>query len=327
MEEQTGVPQLSSRPSSKTKLRLQERDCEILKEIYKRDGVVAKRHIKDLAWPNATTRAMEMRLSPLHQEGYLDWPTQEQWKTKPIPEPICWLGPQGIAYVASELEIEVDMPQKLNETQLRRLATQLRQNGIRWLREPRWSQLAHDLAVTDFTLAVEKAVCEMPSLVLEQWISEGAFHSQMDVISYSTPDSQGVLQPQKRGVCPDGYFLILDRRRESQGLPPSARLLLEIDMATHDTGNFFQRKVEPGIAYIQSSAYQARFGHNTGRWLVVTTGEVRMKHLMQQIQFSAGSHSEVFYLTTFELVKSGNVLTSPSWWQVGEDKPQALFSA
>ena len=306
-------------------LRFQERDGEILRAVYRYDGVLAKRHIKGMFWPDASTRAMEMRLSTLYHQAYLDWPNREQWRTKPIPEAICWLGWKGALWIAGDSKLEVEPPRTPNETQLRRLAAQLREHGIRWLREPRWSQLAHDLSVVDFRQAVEKAVNETPSLAFEEWIPEGVFLSNMDVVAYSVRDRKGSVKQQKRGVRPDGYFSIVDNRRHSQGLPARARFLLELDMATHDTNSFFQEKVIAGVAYMRSPAYKARFGHNSGRWLVVTTGEVRMKHLMRQTQQAVGESASVFFFTTFEQVKTANVLTVPIWWQKEHEQPIPLF--
>ena len=40
---------------------------------------------------------------------------------------------------------------------MRTMARNLRAQGFRWLREPRWMQLAHDLAVVDCRLAIERA--------------------------------------------------------------------------------------------------------------------------------------------------------------------------
>jgi len=308
-----------------TSLRFQERDGEVLRAIYKYDGLLARRHIKSMFWPDASVRAMEMRLSALHHQSYLDWPTREQWRAKPIPEAVCWLGWKGVLWIADHQQLEVETPHPPNETQLRRLATRLREHGIRWLREPRWSQLAHDLAVVDFRLAVENAAGQTAFLILEEWIPEGTFHSQMDQVTYSVPDKQGNLHQEKRGVCPDGYFAIVDRRRQDQGLPARARLLLELDMATHDTGSFFQEKVVAGVAYMHSAAYEARFGHKSGRWLVITTGPLRMKHLMQQAQQVTGVNAQVFLFTTLELAKNVNVLTAPIWWQVGHEEPLPLF--
>lgn len=80
-----------SRASSPPPLRFQSRDGALLSAIYDRDGVIAKRQLKDMFWPGASTRAMEMRLSLLYHQGYLDWPSLEQRRTRPISEPICWL--------------------------------------------------------------------------------------------------------------------------------------------------------------------------------------------------------------------------------------------
>ena len=44
---------------------------------------------------NIVTYAMERRLAKLQQAGYLAWPDQSDYKTKPIPEPICWIGWQS----------------------------------------------------------------------------------------------------------------------------------------------------------------------------------------------------------------------------------------
>ena len=61
--------------SQSTGMRFQERDGEILQAIYERDGVMAKRQLKTLFWPEKTDRAMEKRLTKLYRLGYLDWRT------------------------------------------------------------------------------------------------------------------------------------------------------------------------------------------------------------------------------------------------------------
>jgi hypothetical protein len=306
--------------------RFQERDGEILRAIYTYDGVLAKRHVKKMFWPDASERAMEMRLALLNQNNYLSWPSLEQWRTKPIPEAVYWLGWHGAHWIGSNHKLEVKLSSVPSETQLRRLFSELRQHGIRWLREPRWSQLAHDLAVVDVRLAVEKAARETASLVLEEWIPEGAFLSKMDEVVYNTQNRNRTVKQVKRGVRPDGYCVIVDRKRQSQGLPARARLLLELDMATHDTESFLREKVSAGVAYIRSEAYKTRFGHNSGRWLVVTTGAARLKHLMQQTERAARESASIFFFTTLDRIQTANVLTSPIWWQVEQDKPAALFA-
>jgi hypothetical protein len=72
-------------------MRFQKRAGEILQAIYHNDGVLAMRHLKELFWPDKTLRAMEQRLPQLHKIGSVDWPNNNQYKTNPIPEPVCWL--------------------------------------------------------------------------------------------------------------------------------------------------------------------------------------------------------------------------------------------
>ncbi len=114
---------------------------------------------------------MEQRLAKLFHAGYLCWPSKDQYKIYPIPEAICWLGWQGALYLAGILGIEVARPHSDNEYQMRRLENELRKKGFHWLREPRWSLLVHDLAIIDFRLAIEAAVTDYPSLILDKWVS------------------------------------------------------------------------------------------------------------------------------------------------------------
>lgn len=303
-------------------MRFQERDGEILNAIYKYGGLMAKRQIKEVFWPTASWRAMEMRLSLLYHQGYLDWPSLEAWRTKPIPEPTCWLGWKGALWVASRQGVRVEQMERPTEVYLRRTAQTLHREGLYWLREPRWSQLAHDLRIIDVWLAVEQAVRELPHLTLETWTAERELHSAMSVVEYTVQDVTGRPRRKRRGVIPDGYFCIVDERRRREGLPARARFLLEVDMGTVDAGRFVEEKVAAGLAYIQSQAYAARFGDNSGCWLIVSKGEVRLKHLRHEISHTIGNG--IFLFSTLDQVATDNVLTAPIWWQV-ENTQVALF--
>jgi hypothetical protein len=302
-------------------MKFQKRDKYIVQTIYSHDGVVAKRHLKMLFWPGKTQRAMEQRLAVLHHERYIDWPTLEQRRTKPIPEPICWLGWRGAIYMAGILGVDVQPPTSENENQKRLLQKILRKQGINWVREPRWSLLAHDLVVTDFRLAVQKSVDEIQQLSLKRWVTESTFRSQTDVVIY-----EYLSRKRRKGVCPDGYFEIVDEKRKSQGLPHKARFLLEIDMATHDNPSFGREKILPGVAYIKSREYKTRFGCNNGHWLIVTSGKRRMQNLIDQTKEKAKQDASIFFFTTLDELNSGNVMTSLLWWQETKDKPTSLIT-
>ena len=307
-------------------MRFQERDGAILVRIYEYGGVLALRHLKFLFWPHTTLRAMQKRLANLAENSYLDRPTAYQRKTQPIPEPICWLAWKGIIWVAGQNNVVVNRPANEGENQMRKLAKRLLDRGIRWLREPRWIQLAHDLAVVDFRLAVEHAVGELPALSLEQWRHESEFRSDGDAVEYQITGRDGKVKQGRKRVYPDSYFVLVDQQRTAQGLLARARFLLELDHATHTNERFGREKVAPGVVYLKSPEYEARFGDNSGRWLVVTTGERRMRNLMRQTHQVAGSGAEAFLFTTFDRLGTVNVLTEPIWWQVGGTEPVTLHA-
>ncbi|MCI0563791.1 MAG: hypothetical protein MN733_35400 [Nitrososphaera sp.] len=303
-------------------MQLQERDGQLFWTIYLCGGVLAQRHIHTLFWPNSTLRAVQKRLSILFHSQFLDRPSRFQWKTLPVPEPIYWLGWKGILWIAEQSDVIVEAPKNGGENQKRTFAKKLRKQGINWVREPRWFQLLHDMAVVDFRLSVEAAVHELPSLTIEEWIHEGEFRSNSDVVEYRVVGPDGKIREGKRGVLPDSCFVIVDRELQRR-----ARILFELDNSNHANKKFGEHKVAPGVGYLKSPQYRARFGSNSGRWAVVTTGETRMRHLMQQTHKVAGSDARLFFFTTSDQAMSNNVLTSPIWWQVGSEQPVPLLTA
>ena len=309
-----------------TVMRFQERDGALLQAIYDNDGFLTRRHIRKWFWNNKTIRPMERRLSKLRHTEYINWPSNIQRKTKPIPEPICWLGWKGILYIAGKSGFEIEPPTRVNENQLRSLQERLRKIGIRWTREPRWQQLEHDIAIIDFRYAVERSVCEITNLTLEDWIPEGVFRSNMDKVDFQIINREGNAQKRSKGVCPDGYFVIVDEERKAQGKPCRARFLLELDMATHDNPSFGIEKAAAGAAYIHHPAYRVRFGSNSGRWLVVTTGDVRMKNLMRQTLQNTNADSDLFLFSTFDRVMQHNLFNMPIWMKCGETEGSYLIS-
>ena len=102
-------------------MRFQNRDAQILQKIYENDGVLSRRHLKSIFWPDKSTRAMEVRLSKLQRNNYISWPTREHQKTMPIPEPVCWLGWRGAQYIAGLHGVIVDDIDGNSKNQSRRV--------------------------------------------------------------------------------------------------------------------------------------------------------------------------------------------------------------
>jgi hypothetical protein len=307
-------------------MRFQDRDGEILQTIADYGGLVAKRQLKEMFWQGKSLRAMEKRLSKLHQNGLIAWPSREQWRSKPLPEPILWIDWKGMLWLAGKTGAAISPPVNEGENQMRQFENRLREAGYRWLREPRWMQLEHDLAIIDFRLAVEKSLRSLPHLEMEEWIHERILHCNMDVIEYEIEGRDGRLCLMKKGICPDSYFVVTDRRRQIDGSPARARFLFELDNSTHDNPSFGREKAIPGAAYIKSAAFKNRFGYNSGRWLVVTTGAVRMKNLIAQTKQCLGVGARVFLFTTLAEIKETNVLTTPIWHQADHQESTTLFS-
>jgi hypothetical protein len=111
-----------------------------------------------------------------------------------------------------------------------------------------------------------------------------------------------------------------------QGTQTRARFLLELDNASHPNERFGREKILPGLAYLKSSQYRAKFGDNSGRWLIVTTGKIRMRNLMRQTLQMAGAGSGVFLFTTLDQIGTCNILTRPVWRRVGYRKPIPLLA-
>jgi len=307
-------------------MKFQERDGEILLTIFKNDGVLAKRQIKSIFWFDCSWRAMERRLAKLYLNSYISWPSREQRKIYPVPEPICWLGWRGALYIAGKYGVTIKEPKSGNENQLRVLQKNLRDGGIHWVREPRWILLRHDIAVVDFRLAMEKSVGEIPSLIINNWLPESVFRSDMDRVNYSYKNRNGKVVHAKKGVCPDAYFEIIDESRRMSGEPYKARFLLELDMSTHDNPSFGREKAAAGAAYINSSKFRVRFGNNHAIWLVVTNGgDKRMNNLIKQTEDKVKDSAGLFYFTTFGRVNDGNLLTSPVWFRADRNDPGSIF--
>jgi hypothetical protein len=230
-------------------------------------------------------------------------------------------------FIAGLLGVEIKPPAKDNENQLRKYQMQLRKNGIHWVREPRWSMLRHDLAIIDFRMAVQKSIDQLRGFTLHKWVPESTFRTDTDKITYTLQGGDGNVRTTEKGVCPDAYFEIVNQERRAKNEPHKIRLLLELDMATHDNPSFGREKVAPGVAYLWSKQYKNRFGGNGGRWLVVTGGgERRLKNMVDQIRKQAGGYAHLFLLTTLDSVLNSDPFIDPIWRQASKDNALFLLS-
>jgi len=266
-----------------------QRDGCILEAVHAFDGMLGDYQLRRMFFTGE--RQCRGRLRLLFQQGYLARPDRKRRAS--LPCMTYWLDRRGAQYVAGLSGSSVE--------------------ALGWRREPRWSQVEHDLAVNDFRLDVREACAQHPDLELERWIPEGEFLADPDTVSFRKRDGK----PTKRQVRPDGFCVIRQGEYRS-------RLLLELDRATEDNPRFVREKVLPGVAYLRCEVYRRRFGYQSGRWLVVTTSERRMWNMLRQADTAVGKQAGMFLFTTSDRVNVSTVLTAPIWMRGGTGRPVAL---
>lgn len=269
-------------------MQLTERDKRILEAIHAYDGLLSLAQIRRLFFTGKSQA--EQRLKFLYQHRYLARPNEEQRRR--LSEMVYWLDKKGADIVAS-----------LSGTPL---------PDFYWRKEPRWFQIEHDLAVNNFRLDLIAACSQDATAKLENWIPESEFWAFPDKVTYSF---QG--RSAKRNIRPDGFFMLTANGHR-------IRCLLEIDRSTEDNPRFYREKLIPGLAYLKSQAYEERFGHRSGRWLVVTTGERRLANMLTQAR--RAKTDGFFYFTTFAQITPESLLQSPIWHRADREDPTSLLS-
>ena len=268
-------------------MRLTERDIRILEAVHAYDGMLGFQQIKRLFFTGKSQA--EHRLKLLYQHRYLNRPDKDQRRR--LPEMIYWLEKEGAETVAS-----------LQGTPIREFT---------WRKQPRWFQVEHDLAVNNFRINMIEACVQDPEINLETWVPESDFWAYPDKVEYVYND-----QRKERKIRPDGYFLLSTPKYHF-------RYLLEIDRGTEDNPRFLREKILPGLAYLQTKAYKNRFGKRMGRWLVVTTGDKRLKNMLHQARI--GKAKGLFYFTTYDRINVKTLLHAPIWKRADRKEPVPLL--
>jgi len=282
----------AKRPANPKRCSFTARDGLILEAIHAYEGMLSDRQVMRLFFhPETGLRQAQKRLNCLWENGYIRRP-KRHWGSV-FRSTVYFLDEKGAAYVAG-LRGE-------------RLAE------FKWRREPRWSLIRHDLKLNDFRISATKAIDLSPQIALEHpWVPSSGFWSNPDEVEYRNHNGRLT----KRQVRPDGYFGI---SYAVGGRQLKFRFIVEVDRETEDNPRIARDKILPGIAYLRSSAYKARFGANVGKFLFVTTGRTRAQHMKEQAERAVGEDARFFYFTWFDQVKPETVF-EPIWYRGGADK-------
>jgi hypothetical protein len=269
----------------------------ILQAIHSYEGMLGFKQIQRLFF--ASPRTTRRYLTPLWKAGYIYRVSEKERMA--LDDMPYWLATKGARLIAELRGIEY--------------------RALQWHKKPRQKMFTHDFAVNDFRLDVEDAVGKRDDVNFSDlWYTSRDFSSDYDRIEYT--DEKG--KKQKRGVVPDGFFVL-----SYQGYKyPS---FVEIDRQTEDNTRFGREKILPGVAYLSSKEYDKRFGYSaSGRFLIVTTSENRVKNMMQQTirvleKISKSKHAQQFLYTTFAAVNAETVLSEKIWYPAGYDRPVSLL--
>lgn len=283
------------RPKPSKSITLQPRDIELFTAVHEHDGLLTGNQAHRLFWIDAEWQAVRKRLAALWTNGYLN-------KCKAnIPSKVYCLTAKAAKIVAEHQGVT--------------------SGQLKWRREPRWSQLTHDITVNDFRLDVAESAQDTDFLRLHNWIGENAFSRWRDEVHVAFNNKS-----YKKIVEPDGYFEIAIP--SPNGRFWVFRCMVEIEISRKGIPRIINEKILPGLAYIRSPKYKQRFGHNSGRWLFIVPTELKMRNLKQAVeeQLSKGSHVFWFAWSDDDNITPQTVLTEPIWYRGGSDEPQPLFT-
>ncbi|MEP7288439.1 MAG: replication-relaxation family protein [Chloroflexota bacterium] len=273
-------------------IRLTDRDRAVIAAIHDYDGILADYQLRAMFFHDE--RYFMERMSFLFHNGYVAKPDRQ--RRAQLKYTVYWLDKTGAELLAGQQGTPY--------------------GEFKWRRPyERWNQVTHDVQTNDVRLAVTKALEPLPTYHLLEWASERDFHRHPDQVEYV--DKNGAKQ--KRLQYPDGYFLLGWDNPGTQKRD-KLRFLLEFDRGKHSGISFADEKVRPGMAYIQSPQFKARFGYNAGRWLVVIDtpdSALRLSFLKERTEAINMPDIKAFFFTTFEAVMTRNMLIDPIWQQAG----------
>src|SRR5690606_11940855 len=135
--------------------------------------------------------------------------------------------------------------------------------------------------------------CDHHGVKLSEWVSSWQFANDADVIEFTGQKGK----KEKKRMLPDSFFSVVHKGRE-------LRYMVEIDTGSEQNYKVVHEKILPTPVYISSDAYKRRFGHNSGRRIVITDGERRAKKLKERTEVALGKYAQWILITTFDVVNA-----------------------
>lgn len=172
--------------------------------------------------------------------------------------------------------------------------------------------LEHTLAINDVRVAVMLACRQTKDFVLLDWRSEAQMKADYDRVTITPPKGRAA----HISLIPDSFFVV----QTPQGKAP---FFLEVDRGTETTGRF-QTKILAYQAYIQSGAYQQRYGFKSIRVLTTAPSLKRLEGL-KIVTESAGGGQRYWFAVQGD-ISVQSALHEPIWWVAGQLVQVPLFT-
>ena len=236
-----GSPRSRFKPQAKAGLRLEERDEELLRDLFAHRAM-SREQLQALHFPSLVRANARLRLLFDHRFVARYYPPASPFGTQAVYS----LGRAALPVVARRLEL--DLPEVARRARVSQTPT----------------FIEHTLAVVDIYLAFRQAVQERAEVEIERWLSEFDCRHDWDIRAEGG-------RWRKEAFKPDGFV-----RLEHEGEYRS--FFIEADLG-HTSSKQFLGKLQTHRRYLESGLFEATFGGASFRTLVVTTGARRAKNL------------------------------------------------
>lgn len=170
--------------------------------------------------------------------------------------------------------------------------------------------LEHTLAINDVRVAATIA-SKKHGYSLLTWRSEADLKAEYDRVVIQEKNSGKQLV----SLIPDSFFVVETTRGKSP-------FFLEVDRGTETTGRF-QTKVRAYQAYVQSGAYEKRYGYKSIRVLTVTFSRKRLDSLKSATGEAGGK--ERYWFALHSDIHSYTLFDEPIWSIAGDTSQRTLF--
>lgn len=268
---------------------LTERDKRIVEAVYQ-CRVLRQDQIHSLFF-GASKAASQRRLALLYHHGFLTRVFLTVRASYMLSPALYMLDRRGAELLRSELGYD----------------------GITWTSKSQdvgQPFLEHTLAINDVRVAITIA-CRAQDYTLLDWRSEADLKGSYDRVTIQSRSGSKELV----SLIPDSFFVV----QTPKGKAP---FFLEVDRGTETTSRF-QDKIRAYQAYVQSGAYEKRYGYKSVRVLTVAFSQKRLESL-KTVTGEVGGKERYWFALHGEITPQ-SVFNEPLWVSGGNTERMRLL--